>query len=83
MSAASIFNLVRALSRPYPGAHCLYQGQEVKIWRVEPSSKKLANIEPGKVLAADGSRVTVACGEGIVNILSHEFPDLPRVGSYL
>ena len=83
MSATSIYNLVRALSRPYPGAHCLYLGQDVKIWRVQPSSEKPANIEPGKVLAADLTCIKVACGEGVVDIISHEFPELPRVGSYL
>jgi methionyl-tRNA formyltransferase len=83
MSAAPIHNLVRALSRPYVGAHCIYQGREVKIWRVEPNSIAPANFEPGKVLAVDGDCVEIKCADGSIRILEHEFSPLPQQGGYL
>lgn len=52
MSSRAIYNLVRALTRPYPGAHFLKDGQMVKVWRVEETGiEGPANIECGKILA--------------------------------
>ena len=52
MSSRAIYNLVRALARPYPGAHFLKDGQMVKVWRVEETGAEVpANIECGKILA--------------------------------
>ena len=83
MSARSIHNLVRALTRPYVGAHCVAGDRDVKIWRTARIDEAPANAEPGKVLAVDGSRIAVRCGEGAVELVEHEFPELPRPGSYL
>jgi methionyl-tRNA formyltransferase len=83
MSARSIHNLVRALTRPYVGAHCLYRGADVKLWRTALREGAPLNAEPGKVLARDGGRIVVKCGEGAVELVEHELPDLPPPGSYL
>lgn len=83
MSARSIHNLVRALARPYVGAHCLYQGREVKLWRVAPVAGAAPNIEPGKVLALHGERIVLQCGEEALELVEHEFPAPPPPGSYL
>lgn len=84
MSAESIHNLVRALTKPYVGAHCLFRDQEVKIWRTEVADGKgLDNIEPGKVLKVEASNVYVKCGAGVIKLCEHEFPTLPEEGSYL
>jgi methionyl-tRNA formyltransferase len=57
MSSFSIYNLVRALARPYPGAHFMYKGREVKVWLArEVKSSGYANIEPGKVMQAYSKR---------------------------
>lgn len=83
MSARSIHNLTRALTRPYNGAHCLYQGNEVKIWKTEIVAEEQANLEPGKVLRNGDSGLVVKCGEAAVRLLEHEFCELPEEGSYL
>jgi methionyl-tRNA formyltransferase len=86
MSATSIYNLVRALTRPYVGAHCVYEGNEVKIWRtqvIHSHHTDYRNIEPGKVVKVEGSSITVKCGEGLIKILEHEFVNLPSEGCYL
>jgi len=74
---------VRALTRPYVGAHYLYDGREVKIWRVEPRPGGGANLEPGKVLSVDDDTLIVKCADGDVRIIEHEFSPLPEEGSYL
>lgn len=84
MSKQSIYNLVRSLSKPYVGAHFIYNSQEIKVWRVkEIQEKNYKNIEPGKVLAinVDGS-IDVKVSDGIIRILESESVDL-KVGDYL
>lgn len=83
MSARSIHNLVRALARPYVGAHCLYQGLEVKLWRTARVTGAPPDREPGKVLAVEGERIVVKCGEEALALVEHEFPAPPAPGSYL
>lgn len=83
MSARSIHNLVRALARPYPGAHCVSGGKEIKIWRTEPAGPSPENIEPGKILRTDDTTFTVKCGEGALRVIEHEFPEVPQEGQYL
>lgn len=83
MSAVSIYNLVRALGPPYPGAHLMYQGRQVKVWkcRAEPANAK--NIEPGKILNADDGTLLVKAGEGAIRLLDTDPFVPPKEGDYL
>jgi len=87
MSAQSIYNLVRALTHPYVGAHFQNGENETKIWKtrtIELKSNDLAiNFEPGKVMNVNGSDITVKCGENAILLLEHEFKALPEKGNYL
>lgn len=84
MSARGIYNLVRALTRPYIGAHYIYKGQEVKIWRTEITDLEYGNIEPGKVITIEeGSIILIKCGDGVLRLVEHEFEILPKAGEYL
>lgn len=83
MPARSVRNLVRALTRPYPGAHCVSLGAEVKVWRAELEPKAPSNAEPGKVLKVDGREIVVMCGENAVRLVEHDFVNLPQEGAYL
>ena len=84
MSARGIYNLVRALARPYAGAHCIYQNQVIKIWRTEITDLQYENIEPGKVIAIEeGSNILIKCGDRVLRLVEHEFRTLPKAGDYL
>ncbi|QTN24270.1 formyl transferase [Rhizobacter sp. AJA081-3] len=83
MSAEAIHNLVRALARPYPGAHFIRGDQPVKVWRCETQAEGRMNLEPGKVLAVDGRQILVKCGSHAVRLLDHELAELPLAGDYL
>lgn len=85
MTNTDIYNLIRALGKPYVGAHCLYKGLEVKVWKAElvNTENMFANIEPGKILKTERNIIDVKCGQGIIRILEHEFPEIPREGCYL
>lgn len=84
MSARQINNLIRALTRPYPGAHCLYGDEEVKIWKSKViKAAGYEHLEPGKVLDVSDEAILVKCGEDLLAILDHEFPDTIKTGDYL
>ena len=84
MSSRSIYNLVRALTKPYVGAHFIYQNQEYKVWKVkEIVTHEFDNIEPGKVLKVDSQdRFQVKAGENVIEVLSCDLINV-QVGEYL
>lgn len=84
MGAEQIYNLTRALTRPYPGAHCVYRDREVKIWKVAVlKDRTMDHLEPGKVVRIEDSHIHVKCGTDLIIILEHEFTTMPRLGEYL
>ncbi|NHQ59215.1 formyl transferase [Chlorobium sp. BLA1] len=83
MTALSIYNLVRGLTRPYPGAHLVVDGQEIKVWKTAVVKDDGQNIEPGKIIAYSGVSPVVKCGQDAICLLSTEPSFQPIVGSYL
>ncbi|WP_440681200.1 formyltransferase family protein [Candidatus Pelagibacter sp. HIMB1623] len=83
MTSQSIYNLVRALTKPYVGAHISYKEKEIIVWRVEIIKNKQNNIESGKVLDINGDKILVKTYDGAVRITNHEFKKLPNIGEYL
>lgn len=46
-----VYNLVRAVTRPYPGAFTEYRGTRITLWEAQPfSSDVLADSPPGTIL---------------------------------
>ncbi|TGL45829.1 methionyl-tRNA formyltransferase [Leptospira perdikensis] len=84
MSSRSIYNLVRALTKPYPGATVVSDGNEFVVWKVSIAETSLVNLEPGKVLAANENKYLVKCGlsTDAVLIEEHDFSNNISVGSY-
>ena len=83
MTSNAIYNLVRALTKPYVGAHIEYKGQEISIWKVEEINFDKNNIEFGKVLENDDNTITVRTYDKAIKIIEHDFKELPKVGEYL
>jgi methionyl-tRNA formyltransferase len=83
MSAQSIHNLVRGLTRPYVGAHFMRDGQDIRVWRAEITETFQPNLEPGKVLASDARGVVVNTGQGAIRLLQIEPSVHMSVGEYL
>ena len=65
LSAAAVRNLVRAVTRPYPGAFSFLGNRKCIFWHVALAERSTEAI-PGKVLATDP--LTLACGEGAVEV---------------
>jgi methionyl-tRNA formyltransferase len=86
MSSRAIYNLVRGLTRPYVGAHLIYRGRKIKIWKVrEIDCVDFKNLEPGKVIYVDPSdkTIVVKAYDNCIEIIEHEFDPLPEIGEYL
>ena len=82
MSTTSIVNLIRALTKPFPGAHCEINGKEYKIWKCEPGSFTLNYLEPGKVLEISENIIEIKTGDGSIRLTEHELPIL-TTGEYI
>lgn len=83
MSSRSIYNLVRALTKPYIGAHFVKDDIDYKVWSVkEIETNEYENIEPGKVLFVTKESFTVKAGDNLIEVLSCD-PINISVGDYL
>jgi methionyl-tRNA formyltransferase len=83
MSSRAIYNLTRALTKPYVGAHIKYRGENTSIWKVKEIDIIEENIEPGSVLSVSDKTFIIKSFDGAVEVLDHDLKILPRVGEYL
>jgi len=84
MKTRDIYNLVRALTKPYIGAHIEYKDKDIKVWKVEETNLRVQNnIEFGKIIKLEEKSIFIKCSDGIIKIIEHEFKDLPNEGDYL
>ena len=83
MNSRAIYNLTRALTKPYVGAHIKYRGKNISIWKVKEVDVVKENIEPGSVLNANNKSFIVKSYDGAVEVIGHDFKILPKVGEYL
>lgn len=71
-SAEQIYNMIRALTRPYPGAFTVYQEKEYVIWGASPVEAGVMDLyssyAPGTVLSVLGEDYLVKCGSGLLLI---------------
>ncbi|MGD0672928.1 MAG: formyltransferase [Candidatus Binatus sp.] len=72
--ARRIFNLVRAVTHPYPGAFCFVGGRKLLVWEAKIGAENGTLGEPGRVVreTADGA-LEIAAGEGIVIVKIAQF----------
>jgi methionyl-tRNA formyltransferase len=67
--AQRIYNLVRAVTWPYPGAFAMLGDEKLYIWDGEPLPEKDLNSPPGTVKQVDGD-ILVQTGDGVLRIIS-------------
>ena len=68
MSSNSIHNLVRALAKPYAGAHFDFEDKIIKVWAADVIKSIEGNIEPGKVISSDLSGTIVKTGDHYIKL---------------
>ncbi len=69
-SAWRIYNLVRAVARPFPGAFTYWGGRHVFVWEARPPRERPSGGSPGRVLGVNAARrLDVATGDGVLEIV--------------
>ena len=76
LPAAVIERRVRAFD-PFPGASFQLDGERVKLWRAR--WRPDGHGQPGEVLAAQDGQLTVACGDGALDLLQLQRPGGRRI----
>ena len=81
------YNLIRALTHPYVGAHTYLDGRKVQVWRAElPEDVLPSNADdapPGSVFRRHGGGIDVRTGDGYLTLVECEGAptDLDLVGT--
>ncbi len=78
--AGRIHDLVRAVTRPYPGAFTTFRGRKLLVWWVEPlpQARAAGGAEPGTVVGLEPSGILVAAGEGLVRLITVQIEGQPQ-----
>ncbi|MBT4527073.1 MAG: methionyl-tRNA formyltransferase, partial [Deltaproteobacteria bacterium] len=73
MNEVAILNLIRALTKPYPGAQFKYHDQIITVWEASKCPQKtLSNIEPGKIVQILDNKPVIKCYDGAIVIDKYE-----------
>ncbi len=70
-----LYNWVRALTRPYPGAFTFLSSDKITVWRAAPGDAHPGT--PGTISALTETGVVVQCGDGEVILLELQFNEDP------
>jgi len=83
--AREIWNLIRGLTRPYPGAFAILDGRKLIVWsaEIETNPRRYVGSVPGKVeRIVPTTGVNVLTGDGILRLKQVQFEnDEPRNGA--
>jgi methionyl-tRNA formyltransferase len=73
--AIQIYNLIRGLSRPFPGAYTKLNGRKVTVWHAALPGQQLryAGNVPGRIIGKRNGAIEVLTGEGVLHLLSLQF----------
>jgi methionyl-tRNA formyltransferase len=76
-SSLQVFNLVRAVTEPYPGAFVDTGGARLMVWWAEPASPLANSLKgrPGEVLSV--SPLVVGTGDGAIELTKVEWRGTP------
>lgn len=81
-SARDIDRLIRGMT-PWPSAYTGYKGKQLKIWRVVPLPERdCRGRQPGEILETGKNSVTVAAGEGALELLELQLEGKKRMNTH-
>ncbi len=83
-SSTDIYNLIRAVAHPNPGAFCLFNGKKYIINRArtgDKDNKIFSGNIPGRVIYIDGEGIEILCGSGTIKILEWQDTDKGTVSN--
>ena len=80
-----IYNLIRAVAPPFPGAFAYIGGQKIKILSAQPFDEMIdfSGYEPGEVIDIFDDRLVVRCVDGSLLINKYEYDGEVKPGDVL
>ena len=69
MDAQNINNLVKALTKPYPGAYFLFKEKKIRVWKSKVIDLKKKNLEPGKIIRFNKNLI-IKCGNKALQLVT-------------
>jgi methionyl-tRNA formyltransferase len=73
-----IFNLIRAVTHPYPGAFCFADGKKLFVWQATIASETGAKGAPGEIISELEGGLEIAAGQGSVIVTRVQFETEPE-----
>jgi methionyl-tRNA formyltransferase len=71
-----VYNLIRAVTRPYPGAFAKFNGEKVMLWKSQIWDTIMvdyyANNKYGEIVEVFGNEFVVKCYGGLLLVTDHE-----------
>ncbi len=71
--ARRIFNLIRAVTHPYPGAFCYAAGKKVFIWEAAIANEEGMIGAPGEIIGEKSGGLEIAAGQGSLVVKRAQF----------
>ena len=76
IEAEKIIRIVKAITKPYPGAWGLIQGEKVRLFSAKISELSFKGT-PGKIIVSKGINPVVVCKKESIELLNYEFENKP------
>lgn len=74
--AREIYNLVRAVTHPYPGAFTHLDGRRLYVWSAAYDESFSPEAAPGQILGLERDKgLAVACGRGVLYLRAAQWED--------
>lgn len=75
--AKSIFNLIRAVSKPYSGAYTFLDNKKIYIWNAQLCEDLEFEVRyPGKIWRIDEEgKPEIVCGKGLIKLINVSYED--------
>lgn len=76
-AAIQIYNLIRGLTHPFPGAYTYLRGKKIYIWQAELPEQEVnyvGNI-PGRILGKREGKIEVLTGKGVLRLSRLQYDD--------
>jgi methionyl-tRNA formyltransferase len=78
-STRTLFNWVRALTHPYPGAFCRLGNRKLWVWKTERSDEPLAPRAPGSIVLDEDGWPLAATSDGWLRLLRLQLEGGPEM----
>lgn len=76
-----IYNLIRALVKPYPGAFSFYKGRKIYIWKAELQKNAFFSKKKGKIMQVSRDGIFVSTSDWAVKIKNIQFENEKEVNA--